>query len=255
MKKKALLPVLIFKTSANLKSEVSRYYLNYFWWVFEPILMLGLFYVIFGIFLNRKTEHFVAFLLIGLTSWNWFSRTVGNASASICANRGLMMQLDINKSFFPTEVFLQDAFKHFFVVVLLLVFLVFYPTPVSVTWLAFPVIFLIQGILVLGVSMLVASIVPFFPDLRFIVQTGLTVMFFASGIFYSIDNVVLPEHRHIIFLNPMAGIIKSNRDILIYDQWPNWTYLFKVFVFSLIVLYLGLFIIKRFNKKYPRLCQ
>ena len=247
--------MLLFKTLANLKSEVSRYYLNYFWWVLEPVLMLGLFYVVFGIFLNRKTEHFVAFLLIGLTAWNWFSRTVGNSSSSICANQRLMMQLDISKSFFPVEVFLQDAFKHLFVVALLLIFLLFYPTPVTATWLAFPLILLVQGVLVLSVSILVASIVPFFPDLRFIVQTGLTVMFFASGIFYSIDNVVLPEHRYIIFLNPMAGMIEFYRDILIYDQWPDWAYLVKVVVFSLVVLYLGLFIINRFDKKYPRLCQ
>jgi lipopolysaccharide transport system permease protein len=247
--------VLMFKTLANLKSEVSRYYLNFLWWIMEPVLMLGLFYVVFGVFLNRKTENYVAFLLCGLTAWNWFNRTVSNSAGSICSNHGLMMQLDINKAFFPIEVFLQDAFKHIFVVALLLIFLMVYPTPVGLTWLAFPVLLFVQAFLILGVSMLVSALVPFFPDLKFIVQTGLTIMFFASGIFFSIGDVVLPEHRYLMFLNPMAGLIELYRDVLIYEKWPDWLYLFKVLVFSFTLSGLGLMMIWRFDKQYPRICQ
>lgn len=255
MRTKVFFEVLLFKTSANLRSEISRYYLNFLWWVVEPLLMLGLFYIIFGIFLNKKTDDYVAFLLCGLTAWNWFNRTVSNSAGSICGNYGLMMQLNINKIFFPLEVFLQDFFKHFFVFGLLLIFLIFYPTPVETTWLAIPAVLAVQGMLVLGVSVLVAAIVPFFPDLKFIVNTGLTIMFFASGVFFSIDDVVLPEHRYIMFLNPMAGLIEVYRNVLIHNTWPDWLYLLKIFLVSSLVFVIGAIIIARFDHRYPRLCQ
>ena len=243
------------KTFANLKSEVSRYYLNYLWWVIEPLLMMGVFYVIFGIFLNRKTDNYVAFLLCGLTAWNWFNRTVANSAGSICGNTMLMMQFNISKLFFPLEVFLQDTFKQLFVVFLLLTFLMLHPAPVSITWLALPLLLVVQGILVLGVSVLVAAFVPFFPDLKFIVHTGLIILFFGSGIFFSIDNVVLPEHRYLMYINPMAGLIELYRDVLMYGEWPDWIYLFKVFIFSVAILIAGISVTRHFDADYPRLCQ
>lgn len=245
--------LLVFKTAANLHIEVSKYYLNYFWWLLEPVLTMGVFYVVFGIFLDRGTEHFVAFLLCGLTSWNWFNRTVQNAAASIEQGHGLMMQVNIPKVFFPLEIFLRDAFKHLFVLVLLLVFLIFYPTPVTMTWAFLPVLLLVQGVFVLGVAVLVAALVPFLPDLKLIISTALTLMFFGSGVFFSIEDVVLKEHQAIIYLNPMAGLIKAHREILIYGQWPNLAYLFSVLLVAVVLLWAAVRLVRHFEHTYPRL--
>lgn len=252
---KTFFSLLIFKTTANLKTEVSQYYLNYFWWVIEPVLTMAVFYVVFGILLNRGTEHFAAFLLCGLTAWNWFNRTVNNAAGSILGGRGLMLQVNIPKSFFPLEVFLRDGFKHLFVVALLLIFLVFYPTPVSITWLALPVLMVVQAVLVLGAAVFCAALVPFVPDLKFIISTLLMLMFFGTGVFFDIDTAVLPEHRSMVYLNPMAGLLKNYRAVLIYEQWPDWWYLFKVLVAGSIILWFSLRVVRRFDHIYPRVCQ
>jgi lipopolysaccharide transport system permease protein len=255
MNKTPFFGLLMFKTAANLKTEVSRYYLNYLWWVIEPVLTMGVFYVVFGLFLNRSTKDFAAFLLTGLTSWNWFNRTVNNAAGSILAGGGLMLQVNIPKAFFPVEVFLRDGFKHLFAVALLLLFLVFYPTPVHTSWLALPVLLIVQGVFVLAAGVLCAALVPFLPDLKFIISTGLSLMFFGSGVFYDIQSIVLPEHRSILYLNPMAGLIKTYRDVLIYGLWPDWGYLLKVFAAGSILLWLSLALVRRFDHLYPRICQ
>lgn len=250
-----LLSLLFFKTSANLRTEVSRYYLNYLWWVVEPVITMGVFYIVFGIFMARGTEHYVAFLLVGLTMWNWFSRGVQHASNSIHQGRSLMLHVNISKLFFPLEVFFRDTFKELFVTALLLIFLIFYPTPVEITWLAFPVIFLITGLLVLSVGIICSALVPFVPDLSFIISTGLQLMFFGSGIFFRIEDVVLPEHQYIMYLNPMAGLIKYTRDVLIYGVWPDWVYLAKVFCLSLVMLLFGCWLVRKNEHVYPRVCN
>lgn len=255
MRTKTFFDLLIYKTEANLRTEVSRYYLNYLWWVIEPVLTMGVFYIVFGIFLDRGTDHFVGFLLTGLTFWFWFNRTVNNASFSIMGGQGLMQQVDIQKVFFPLEVVLRDCFKLLFSLSLLLVFLVFYPTPVSVTWLALPLLMAVQLVLITGCAIFCAAIVPFVPDLKFIIATTLHLMFFGSGVFYSIESVVLPEHRHIMYLNPMAGLLKAYREILIYDAWPDWFYLAKVFIFALVLLGCSLWLVFRLDHVYPRVCQ
>lgn len=247
--------LLIYKTRGNLRAEISRLYLNYAWWALEPLFSMTVFYVVFGIFMNSPTPHFGLFLLIGTTQWQWFATTTVHASASILDGAWIMQQVSIHKVFFPLEVFLQDSFKHLFVLLLMAVFLLFYPVPIQISWLALPLVLVVQGLLVLSCSLLFAAIVPFFPDLKLILATVMNVLFFISGIFFDVDLFVLPEHRHWMYSNPMAGIIREYRNIIIQGQWPDWAYLGWVLLGTLAVLCLAAYIIARNNKMYPRLCQ
>ncbi|XPV75572.1 MAG: ABC transporter permease [Desulfovibrio sp.] len=251
----ALLNLVLFKTVASLRIEVSRYYLNYLWWAIEPVLSMMVFYVVFGIFLNRSAENYVGVLLVGLMAWNWFARSIEHASMSIYQGRGLMNQVVISKLFFPLEVVLRDTFKNSIVVVLLLVFLLFYTTPVSITWCALPVVLLVEAALIFGLAILSAALVPYVPDLQFVISTGLHLMFFGSGVFFRIEDVVLPKHQFLMYLNPMAGLIKAYRDILIYAQWPDWSYLGTVFLCSMSVLGFSIWLVKKLDHDFPRVCN
>jgi lipopolysaccharide transport system permease protein len=255
MRLRTFYDLLIFKTGADLRVEVSRYYLNYFWWILEPIFTMATFYYVFLVLLKQGTANFVEFLLIGITFWNWFAFSVNNAAASLLSGRMLMLQVNIPKVFFPLGTILQDVFKQLFVIVLLLVFLLFGSTPVSLTWLALPVLMMIQAILVSASAILAALVVPFVPDLRLLIGTVLNLGFFASGIFFKIEDVIEPQHRAIMYLNPMAGLIKNYRQVLMYASWPDWNYLLQVFLGSAVLLILALFLLNRFDQIYPRICQ
>jgi len=246
--------LLIFKTGANLRIEISQYYLNYLWWVINPLMSMMIFYIVFGIFLNRGTKDFVPFLLCGITSWQWFANTVNNASASILNGKGLMQQVDIHKVFFPLEVILSNSFKHIFALTLLLVFLVCYPIQISIHWLALPLLLAIQFIINTAFALLCAAIVPFIPDLRFVINTVLQLVFFASGIFFPIERVILPKHRILIYMNPMAGLIKNYRSILLDSSWPDWTYLLYIVLGGAVLLVFSVWVIHRLNRLYPRIC-
>jgi lipopolysaccharide transport system permease protein len=255
MRSRTFFDLLIFKSSADLRVEVSRYYLNYFWWLLEPVLTMGVFYIVFGLFLNQGAPDFVGFLLIGFAFWNWFVNSVSNASLSILGGQGLMLQVDIPKVFFPLGVVLQDLFKQFFVVALLLVFLLFYHTPKSVTWIALPAIMVVQAMFVSACALLAATFVPFVPDLRYVIGTILNLLMFASGLFFDIDTIVQPQYRSYVFMNPMAGLLTNYRRVLMQAQWPNWWYLLEVSLASLVVLVIAVFILNRLDRLYPRICQ
>ncbi len=255
MVRKTFFDLLIYKTRANLRAEISRLYLNYAWWALEPLFSMAVFYVVFGVFMNSSTPHFALFLLIGTTQWQWFSATLLHASGSILDAAGLMQQVDLHKLFFPLEIFLQDTFKHLFVLALMAVFLLFYPIPASLAWISLPLLLALQGLLVLACSILAAAFVPFLPDLRLIIGTVLNILFFISGIFFDVDMFVLPEHRSYMYLNPMAGLIREYRRVIINGQWPDWAYLLNVLTACIMLMGAAVYVICRYNKIYPRLCQ
>jgi lipopolysaccharide transport system permease protein len=247
------LNLVFFKVGANLKTEVSRYYLNYLWWVFEPVLTMAVFYVVFGVMLRSSTDNFVAFLLVGITSWLWFNRSIMNSSQSILTARGIISQTKITKVFFPLVVVVQDGVKQIAVVSLLLLFLILYGIPVTSSWWALPVIILVQFVLIFGCAVMTAALIPFFPDLKFLVATGLQMMFFATGVFFDIDKVVGGAYRVYAYLNPMAGMLKSYRTVLLHGNWPDWIYLMWVALFGLILSIIAVMIIRRLDHTYPKL--
>ena len=243
--------LVVIKVLANLQAEVSRHYLNYLWWIFDPLLHMLVFYIVFSMLLQRGTENFVAYLLTGLIPWLWFNKSVTNTMSSIVQGRGLMMQVHLPKIILPTIVIFQDFVKQIIVMLPLIVFLVLYGIPVTIHWIALPLIMLTQLILISACAFFVAAIIPFLPDLKFLVSAGLHMLMFCSGVFYDIN--MIPQKYHPLFLaNPTANLLLNYRKIFLYGQWPDWQALMIIFTVSLVCLVIMAAIIRKLDHIYPR---
>lgn len=243
---------LIFvKVAANLRAEASRNYLSYLWWIFEPILQMLVFYLVFGVLLRRGTANFVAFLLTGLIPWIWFQKSVTNSMLSIVLGKGLMMQVHLPKMILPTIVICQDIVKQMVVMVLLLVFLVFYGISPSFCWLALPVLLLTEILLIAACAYFVAAAIPFLPDLRFLVTAALQMLMFCSGVFYSVDMIPAKYHT-IFFMNPMAILLKNYRAVLLHNHWPDWQTLFILSGVGCCVIFIMWLVLRKLDHIYPR---
>lgn len=245
--------LILVKVGLNLKAEASKSYLNYIWWILEPALFVAVFYVVFGVLLERGGPGFVAFLVCGKIPYLWYSRSVMNSSNSILAGKSLINQVYIPKVFFPLVVILQDCVKQAFVFVLLLVFLIIYGTDVSLSWLYLPLIAAAQITFILASGLVGASIVPLIPDFRYIISTGLMLLMFGSGIFYSYKEVVQPEYQSAFLANPMAALIKSYRQVLLDGAAPDFHRLVLIAVICLCITFAMSFVLRRFGGEYSRL--
>lgn len=239
------------KARLNLKSEANQNYLRYFWWVIDPILYMAVFYIVFGILMERGGPGFIPYLLTGLVPFQWFAKTVSQASNSITGGKGLMDKVRITPLFFPLVCVVQNTGKQLLVFAMLGFFLFFYGLPPNIHWLAFIPIVLTQVLLTVVVSCLLAMVIPFARDLSNLVPTGMQFLLFVSGIFYSAESI--PEKWHALFFaNPMASVIFQYRRIFIEDQWPVWSMLGWVVVGSLVGLGLVLWLYRRLEGVFPR---
>lgn len=243
--------LIVIKVIGNLKAENARDYLGYCWWILEPLLQMCVYYFVFGYMLQRGTENYVAFLLTGLIPWLWFARTVNRSTMSIVSGKPLMMQVYIPKIIFPIMVIIQDTVKQCFIFLLLLLFLLLYGIPPSKYWIALPVLAIVQLIVITSFSFAVAAIVPFMNDLRFLIATGIQAMFFLSGVFFD-PKTIAPSIKPLFFYNPMASLLQSYRDILIYHSWPQWDSLMLITIFCSGVAAFMWYMINRLDYVYPR---
>lgn len=243
--------LILVKVAANLRAEASRNYLSYLWWIFDPLLNMLVFYFVFGFLLNRGTENFVAFLLTGLIPWLWFNKTISNSMMSIVQGKGLMMQVHLPKIILPTIVICQDAVKQMVVMILLLVFLLLYGITPSPCWVALPLLIFTQILLVAAFAYVVAAIVPFLPDLSYLVSAGLQMMMFGSGVFYSEDMIPAQYHRW-FYMNPIANLLHNYRDIFLNNHWPDFQALLIIAGGSCIVILVMWLVLRRLDHIYPR---
>lgn len=245
--------LVIIKVRFSLRSEAAQSYLSYAWWLLEPLLQMGVYLIVFDILLHRGTEDFVAFLLCGIVPWLWFSKTVGQSGNSITQGKGIISQTYLPKPFFPLVIIGQALVKQAFVFALLFVFLVIYNYNPSIWWFwLIPIVF-VQLMLITAVSFVVAFIVPFARDLQYLINAVLMMMMFGSGIFYSYKDVLIPAHREIFLMNPMANLIVNYRLVLMENTAPMTGSLVVIASVSLLIILLMSRVMKRHNNTLTRL--
>ena len=248
-----LVEVFFTKLTLNLKAEASKTYLGYLWWLLEPALIVAVLYVVFSIFLDRGMDNFVVFLVCGKIPFLWFSKSVMNASNSINAGRGLINQVSIPKAFFPLLVVAQDAIKQSIVFVFMLVFIANSGFEVNWVWLSLIFIVLTQLLLVTAFSLLGAAIIPFIPDFKYLIATGMLALMLGSGIFYSYKDVLLEKHQQLFLMNPMANLIKNYRQVLMENTLPDWAALAAISLGSVALLLVMALYYRKTDTLYARL--
>lgn len=244
--------IVLYGVYSALRTEVAKRFLGFLWWVIEPVMYMGVFYIVFGLGLRHGGPDYAPFLLCGLIAWKWFEGTVRQAGSSIGMNAGLLQQIHVPKYLFALIQVLSNSFKFLIVLALLLVFLLVIGKPVTPAWLALVPVLLTQLVLIISVGFFLAAVIPFAQDLKQVVDNLLMLLMFMSGIFFSAEQV--PESMRFIFeLNPMVVLIAAYRSILLAGQWPQWAQLGYVLLVSAPLLLIAGLIFKRFDRHYPKL--
>ena len=205
----------LYRASLNLVSEASRYYLGWLWWLIEPLVMTSIFFFVFTRFRPAGGEGYTNFLIVGVTMWLWFANAVGNATDTLVGARNIITQMRLPKLLFPTIAVVSATLKQAFVFVIVLIVFGIVVGP-AFAWFSLPLLAGTQFIFILAVASTVAFVCCWVRDLRFIVRSGLTLMMFCSGIFFSIEDM-----SALVRLNPMAVLIDQYRHVLLSGGTPD----------------------------------
>jgi len=244
--------LVAYKVYAELRAESERTYVGFMWWFVDPIVTMFVYYLVFTVVIKSRSENFLGFLFIGILCWRWFHTSIMHGANSILGERGLMQQVYLPKVIFPIVAVLTDTVKFLIVLLVLIIALPLFGFPIGITHLALLPVVLAQFLLVAGCTILAASIVPVVPDIRMVLQNGLQMMFFLSGIFYDIS--LFPEKlQNLMLLNPMAVLIRMYREVLLNGSMPSFTTLGVIISFSFLIGMLGFAVTRRLDVVYPKL--
>jgi lipopolysaccharide transport system permease protein len=244
--------VVIYRALAELRSEATRTYAGFLWWIIQPMLMFGVYYLAFNFVIENRTENFAIFLFTGIVLWQWFSVSSLRCSGSLIAAKPLMQQVNLHKSVFPFSIILVNTAKFGITFAILLVVLQIAGFLPGWSWVTLPLLLLVELLVICAVGCFSAMISPFVPDFQHILNTVLHLMFFVSGIIY--DLSIMPDPiRQILEFNPMAIIIGETRNVLMYNQFPDWGMLMIPILEAGVLLAFSLMLMHRYDKVYPKI--
>jgi lipopolysaccharide transport system permease protein len=223
--------------------------LGFFWSLLEPLLMLVVLYVVFSNLMRVQVEHYQLFLLLGIILWNFIDRGTSLSIWGIIGKPSL-----VQKVYFPRDILVISTCITALMMtalefVVFIIFMVIFRVLPAMTVAYFPILFILEFFIILGLSMALAALNVYFRDVQFIWKLVVQVGFFATPVIYPIT--IFPEKvRWIVMLNPIALVITMMRDCTLYGISPEPANLAYVAIITLVVLVLGYAVFDRLEPKF-----
>lgn len=229
---------------SDLRTEVANSYLDWLWWMIEPVCTMLIYTLIFGVVFNVSEDYFPVFIFIGITMWSFFARGISGSVDTVRANKGIITKIYMPKYILLFSKLLVNGFKmlvSFGVVAVMMV--IFGVTPSFYILYAVPIL-LVLFLLTLGIGMIMMHYGVYVSDLGYITGIVLNMMMYTTGTFYAIaKRFPAPFGQMLEQYNPVAFLIASMRKALLYGQPPSWELLLFWGFISLGLIALGAFTI------------
>ena len=230
----------LFSARAQLKTEVANSYLNWVWWVLDPFCFMLIYTFIFGYVFNSKEQYFPVFIFIGLSMWDFFNKTLNNSVKIVKNNQSIVSKVYLPKYILILIKIWVNGFKMIISFGIVVLMMVFFQIPVSWNLLYFPLILVTLAIFTFGCACFLLHYGVYVEDLSNAVTIVLRFVFYLTGIFYNIEKKI-PEYGGLLNrYNPVAFLITSARQCLIYEKTPGRKLLLLWLAVSLIIAAAGI---------------
>ena len=234
---------LISLTEANLKTTVETTRLGWFWWIINPLVMMGIYYIFVNIIMNRGGDNYHLFVLTGLIAWQYFNNSFIGTVKVIVQNSQLIKQVSLP---IPMLILVPVLVQMIFAVIGVAVLLIWnYEALGLQTFLVIPLI-LLTGMTSYGFGLFVSVCNVYIGDIEQLLHYALRMGFFLSPVLFPSETVMqserLPDFFKFLFqINPMAILITAYRSLLLDGNVFEIKGILTLAICLIILIQLGLF--------------
>lgn len=243
----------IYSSKAELKSEVAGSYLNWLWWVIEPLCFMLIYTFIFTVVFKAGEEYFPAFVFIGLTAWEFFNRMITGSIKLVLNNRDLVTKVYIPKYILLLSKSFTYLFKLLISFAIALVLMIFLKVPFTWNMLYFFIILPILYLISFGLGCILMHFGVFIEDFKNLTNIGLRLVFYLSGVFYNINSRLSGSLRFLLLrCNPVAFLMNEFRKTMLYGKIPSFEGLSVWLVIGVVLCVIGINIIHKYENSYAK---
>jgi len=242
---------------AKVRARNNSTALGLFWWLLDPLLLGGVFLLVFGVILktSRGDPNYIGFLLSGLFVFTYTRETMTGGAASINSNAQLIGTRRFPRLLLPLSAVIEGfvAFAFSLLPFYLIAGLTHGDWPGLHSWVLLPALAL-QTMFNLGLSLVMAELVVPIRDIGNLVNYLSRIWLYVSPVIFPLDERLRNAPAVLVAIlkaNPMAPILGLYRGALLgreiepYHWWGT-------AVWAVVMLLLGVLTFRRIEPKLPR---
>ncbi len=239
----------LLKTSVkkDIRGKYKNSFLGVLWSFLNPLLQIGVYALVFPLIMKSSEANYTVFICCGLIPWTFFSQAINRAAFTMVENGNILKKVFFPREILPISVVTSELVNFVISTIIILGFVLGYGFGLTKYVVFYPLVLLVQYILLIGISFFVSSITVYLRDLQHFIGVVLQLLFYATPICYA-ASVIPSNFQWIMKYNPMSYIITSFRDIFYYQQSPNLQALAIVGCVGLLLCFVGYFIFSKLQK-------
>lgn len=214
------------------------------WLLLSPLLMLSLYTIVFGVFMNVHWPNvdnnlmYSLIIYIGLIILNFFSECISRSPTLITSNPNFVKKVMFPLEIYPWVIVCSALFHTLINSIILSLFCLLLLGKIYLTIFFLPILFIPLIFITLGISWFLCSTGVFVKDTSHIMVFIMQIIMYLSPVFYSIST--LPQkYQKILLINPLTFIIEQARSSILFGKPPHWSGFFIYCIVSLGIAWLG----------------
>jgi lipopolysaccharide transport system permease protein len=247
---------------SEVKARYKNSALGFVWSLLNPLAMMLVFTVVFGILWPNRSEeirNYPIFLLCGLLPWNYFSASVVGSIQSIVGNSNLVKKVYFPREVLPIATVVSQLVNFLLAMVVLFAALIIFNGRFSPWLWLLPAVIIIQSCFALGIAFILSTLNVFYRDTAIIMEVVMLAWFFLTPVFYSVSQLPrvvevlgmeLDVHRLVYILNPMASLVNVYRDLLYHGYRTDLDFFVRTAVTALVTLGVGYWFFVRHSARF-----
>lgn len=186
--------------------------LGYFWSILEPLLMTGVYVVLFTVIAGKPEPLYPLWVVIGVITWSFFGKALTGSLTSLTGHEGIIKQVYFPRALFSVTTTGSGAVMALLSLLVAVPFLIYHRIPPTPALLLVPAGLLLTGLLAMGLGLALACLNVVFRDAEFIMRFVVRAGFYLSPVMWTFHMVPKSRATDAILLNPMAVPITMVRN-------------------------------------------
>jgi lipopolysaccharide transport system permease protein len=215
------------------------------WSLLNPLVLLGVYLLVFGVIFPSKTPHYPLYVLSGLACWTFFATSMQSAARSMIDSAELIKKVRFPRQLVALSMVGTQAVTFAVLIgVLIVLSVILVPDARPYVLLSIPLAALFVAE-VLGLALVVGCLNVLFRDVEHVLAAALLPWFFVTPILWSSSTLGDRAERHHALLsflhwaNPVAPPIFAIRDAIWSGHAPRAGDVVYLVVAAIVALALG----------------
>ena len=242
--------IVAYFVSTLLTSSYRTKAFGFLWALLDPLLFMGVYFLVFGKILANRPFEFMLHLYVGVIAFRFLNAASAQGATLLRGQAGMIREIRFPKAALPVAVVAARFFDLGAAWLIAVPLAFIFGHPPTILWISLPIVWVTQLALVTGLTLVIAYVGLFFADIQNILSVVLRLLFYMSPILYPLSVVEgktadSPHLLTLYMLNPMANLLQAYYAPVLKGTLPDLAQVGYALAFSVALLVLGLFAFAR----------